>query len=502
MTSELPNLIRFLSEGLKFRIRQRTKAFSGSETPFDYYLMDLSSFKLRLSDRTPFILIDGHPQGPEAGKPRDIPALIASLKTMISNLYFQRQIPVLMYEGSHPDLRSAVRLNLPSCVFLDEKDIETIVTGTVSDKRLLDSIAQQVPISSLAPYEVGSPVTGSRFFGREYEIRTIFNHPTTNYAIIGVRRIGKTSLMLEMKRRMEENDEQGVYFFDCSDFSSADEYIQTVTAEIDIRRRERMNLEQFPHFLRLKSLKGKRPLTFLLDEIDHLIAFDRSNNFQLLQLLRSSSNQGFCRYIMTGYREVIEESIKEQSYLFNFVTRFELGNLDREDTRRLVMVPMGNLGVSFERENELVAQIFQETGGFPMYVQFYCSILVQIMDREMRRRIGPEDLKQVHNDSEFEREVFRTFEVNTDNLEKAIFYSFVKEHTQFTARDIDVALKKRKVYCPQIKLAEACDHLCVAGFLAKNGQYYSFAIPILVRLLNDHFDLDFLFSKAREDGKL
>ncbi len=501
MTHELPTLIRYLSENLKFRIRQRSKASAGAAA-FDFYLIDLSAFKLRLSDRNPFIAIDAQQIEPVGGSAPDIAALVASLKTMILNQYFQRQIPILMLDGISPGLRDAVRLNLPYCVFLDTKDCEAIVTGTVSDKRLLDLISQQLPISSLAPYEISSPVTGSRFFGRDYEIRTILNHPATNYAIIGVRRIGKTSLMLEIKRRMEESDEQGIYFFDCSDFGSADDYIQAVVTEIDIRRRERMTLEQFPHFLRLKSLKGKRPLIFLLDEVDHLIAFDRSSNYQLLQVLRSSSNQGYCRYIMTGYREVIEESIREQSHLFNFVTRFELGNLDREDTRRLVMVPMGNLGVSFDREGDLVSQIFQETAGHPNYVQFYCTILVQIMDRENRRRIGPNDLGRVHTDPEFERYVFRTFVANTDDLEKAIVYSLVKDHEQFTARDIDVALKKRKVYCPQVKLDQACDHLCVAGVLVKNGQSFNFTTPILVRLLNDHYDIDYLFSKAREDGKL
>jgi AAA+ ATPase superfamily predicted ATPase len=492
MQKEYPLLIRLLTDTLKYRLRMHGKALD-----FDYYILDLSSLKLRLTDYTPFIHILGSQL--DGRDPRD---LVSDLKTVIANQYFQKYIPIIVVEGVSEDLRDAIRTYLPYCVMLDANDVQTIVTGSAMERRLLEAISSQIPISSLSPYEISSPVTGSRFFGREYEIRTIINHPTTNYAIVGNRRIGKTSLMLEIKRRQEEDGEEHNLFFDCSDFSRTDSYIQAVTTELDIRQRERMTLDKFPHFLQLQSRYGKKPILFFLDEVDHLINMDRQVSYELLKILRSSANQGFCRYIMTGYREVIEESVREQSYLFNFITPIHLGNLDRNDSHRLMVVPMTNLGVSFERENDTVNQIFQETAGNPNLIQFYCNILTQIMDRENRRNIALYDLSRVHSDSEFERFLIRTFTSNTDNLEKAIVYSLVRESERFTYREIDIALKKKRIFKPQNEIEQACDRLSVSGMLLKEGKTYTFAIPVLVRLLKEHYDVDYLFGKAIEDGKL
>jgi hypothetical protein len=492
MTSELPVLIRFMIDNLKFRLRKFGKAQA-----FEYYQVDLSSLKLRLSDRTPFIHLHA-----DQINTKDLSEMVLELRTAIQSEFFQKYIPILMVEGVVPELRALVMNYLPYCTLLDTNDIQLIVSGAASEKRLLNVICQYIPISSLSPYEISSPVTGSRFFGREYEIRTILNKPNTNYAIIGVRRIGKTSLMMEIKRRMEENGEGRVLFFDCSDFGNTDSYLQAITSQLDIRQRERMTLDKFPHFLRVKSVNGKKPILFMLDEVDHLIQFDRHNNYELINVLRSSANQGFARYILTGYREVIEESVREKSDMYNFITQIQLGNMDRNDTRRLITVPMNNLGVTFERENEFANQVFQETAGNPNLVQFYCSILTQLLDDQNRRKILMEDLTRVHSNSEFERYLFRTFSSNTDDLEKAIVYSLVKDFEHFTDKDIDISLKKRRVRAKQIDIERACDRLEVAGFLTREGRVYTFAIPVLMQLLKENCDVDYLFSKAREDGKL
>jgi hypothetical protein len=491
MSSELPKLIRFLTEELKFRLRRRDKA-----ADYEFYLIDLSAWKLRLSDWTPFVRVEAR------HLEQATPDLVSSLRTLVRSQHFERRVPILFVEGRSPELREALRLQLPYCAFLDQGDIDQ-VSGVASDRRLLELICAQLPLASLSPYEISSPVTGSRFFGREYEIRTILNHPDTDYVIVGVRRIGKSSLLLELKRRLEEMGDEAVFFFDCSDFHTADDYIRAVVTEVDIRERERMSFQKFPNFLRVKSYRGKRPLTFLLDEVDHLIQFDRRENWALLQTLRASANLGFCRYILTGYREAIEESLNERAPLYNFVTRLPLGNLSREETERLVLVPLGNLGVSFERRAELIGQVFQQTAGHPNFVQFYCSTLIQLMDREGRRRIGPNDLAMVHGDQEFERYVFRTFTANTTDLEKALVYGMVLEQVDpFTVREVDIALKKRKVFVTARQIEQACDNLRTAGILDKRGQTLAFSIPILNRLLKDHYDVEHLFAKAREDGKL
>jgi hypothetical protein len=492
MIDNIPQLICFLSEDLKFRIRKRDKAFD-----CEFYLLDLSEWKLRLSDRSPFIRVEARHL-----EQFDTDTIVSGIEAVILNQRFQDRVPILIVEGRSAELRDLVRLRLPFSVILDEDDVRQITTGTITAKRMLDLICQQLPISALSPYEISSPVIGNRFFGREYEIRTILNHPETNYVIVGTRRIGKTSLLLEVRRRMSDMGDQRVFFFDCSDFNSPHDYIRAVTAEIAIKERERMNLQQFPHFLRRRSVRGRKPLTFFLDEIDHLIEFDRRQNWTLLRVLRSSAIQGYCRYILSGFREVIEECLRVETPLFNFVTALSLGNMSRDETRRLITVPMQNMGVSIDREGDVVNQIFEETAGHPNFVQYYCYSLVQLMDRQGRRQVRPNDLALLYGDQDFERYVFRTFSSNTTELEKAIVYSLV-DREQFTIRDIDVALKKRKVRrITGQQLEQACDSLRMAGILDKYRQFFSFATPILPRMLREHYDVDYLFTRAKEDGNL
>lgn len=492
MSNNIPQLIRFLSEDLKFRIRKRDEAFD-----CEFYLLDLSEWKLRLSDRSPLIRVEARHL-----EQFDDDTIVSGIEAVILNQRFQDRVPILIVEGRSAELRELVKLRLPFSVILDEDDVRQITTGTITAKRMLDLISQQLPISALSPYEISSPVIGNCFFGREYEIRTILNHPKTNYVIIGVRRIGKTSLLLEMRRRMSDIGDQRVFFFDCSDFNSTDDYIRAVTTEVAIKERERMNLQQFPHFLRRRSVRGRKPLTIFLDEVDRLIEFDRRENWTLLRVLRSSAMQGYCRYILSGFREVVEECLRVETPLFNFVTELPLSNMSRDETRRLITVPMQNMGVSIGREGDVISQIFEETAGHPNFVQYYCYSLVQLMDREGRRQVGPNDLALLYEDQEFERYVFRTFSSNTTELEKAIIYSLVNRE-QFTARDIDVALKKRKVRrVTGQQLEQACDSLRMAGILDKQGQSFHFATPILPRMLREHYDVDYLFTRAKEDGNL
>jgi Cdc6-like AAA superfamily ATPase len=95
-----------------------------------------------------------------------------------------------------------------------------ITTSRRPTGELLDRLGDQISISLLSPYRTG-PVTGSQFFGREMEIRRILGRESSNYAIVGIRRIGKTSLLRELARRLHENAHEeaknSIVYLDCSD---------------------------------------------------------------------------------------------------------------------------------------------------------------------------------------------------------------------------------------------------------------------------------------------
>ena len=79
-------------------------------------------------------------------------------------------------------------------VLIGQEEQKRVVKSRRPSGELLDIISAQVPISNLSPYENRAPVTGSRFFGREYEIERFLDNSDTTHAIMGILRRGKTSL--------------------------------------------------------------------------------------------------------------------------------------------------------------------------------------------------------------------------------------------------------------------------------------------------------------------
>ena len=503
VSAELPTLIRFMQDSLKYKLR-----LHGKINDFEFFLIDLSSWKLRLSDRTPFFSIEARRLAS-----LDPETLASTIKTAIEKQYYTERICILMIDGVSPFLQEQIKLLLPFCVILDSQEMQKVVCGPAAEKPLMDLIVQKIPLSSLSPYEITSAVSGSLFFGREYEIRTIRNHPTTDYVILGTRRIGKTSLLKEIKRHLEgiedseeSNKDKGrIIYCDCSKYNSANDYMLDVVDKLEPRRLERETMEHFPRFLRWKSFRGKRPLLFLLDEFDQVIEFDQLDNWALLKLLRASAQEGYCHYILAGYRSTMESCLEEKSPLFNLVTPITLGNLSLKETRQLITVPLGNMGVSVKRPDDFIAQIFHETAGHPNIIQLYCYTLIQIIDRQERRTISSEDLALVECDPEFERFIFRSFYANTTHLEKAIVFALVRGCERFTLEDIQKAMTQHSVRATGEQILRACDHLRVAGIFERShdqSRTYMFAIPVLTRLLKEYYDIDALLEDARKEGHL
>src|SRR6266850_4193331 len=81
-------------------------------------------------------------------------------------------------------------------VVLDRQALASIIAHN-SSRRLVEIILEQgMELSQLSPYVVRGPVPEKMFFGREKEIRTVSQGLLSgDYAIIGGRRIGKSSTL-------------------------------------------------------------------------------------------------------------------------------------------------------------------------------------------------------------------------------------------------------------------------------------------------------------------
>jgi hypothetical protein len=499
MTKDSPKLLRLFSEELGYPVHSAKSALG-----YDLFTIDLSSWKLRLSNRTPVIWVKARDL--EDSSPQHV---IQSLSDVMHEYGMSRKIALAIVDGDSSTLykyRSGVTYNL---IFIGTDDQDNILNSRRPSGKLLDFISAKIPVSNLSPYETRAPVTGSRFFGREQEIARIISNPDTNHAILGIRRIGKTSLLREIERLLKESeDSTHVIYLECSDLLDTDDYVREVVRKLNPRELTRLHMQKyvffFPDFLERMSRASKSKIVFLLDEVDNLMIMQRGS-WDLFRMLRASANKGACQYIIAGFREAMREQYSLDSPFYNFAQEIRLNEFSRQQAHDLIVIPMENLRVRFKNKEEVVSRIYAETSGQPNLIQYYCLILLRRLDETGQREISPDSLIDVYEDKGFQAHLLTSFMQNTENREKALVYAILQSledvgRQGFSQETMDEVLRKRGIIMMQDDIDDACNVLTLAGVIHRKGREFHFASPIFTRVLQQTYDLDYLLRKIEEEG--
>jgi len=193
------------------------------------------------------------------------------------------------------------------------------------------------------------------------------------------------------------------------------------------------------------------------------------------------------------------------SAFFNFAERIEISKLDRSDVEAMVLRPMELLRVQLHDSRRIVNRIQRETAGLPNYVQYYCSILLQQLEKKDKTSISVGDLDVVFYDRSFRNFVFETFTRNTELLEQAVAYALVIQdlgHARartFDLEEIDAILRKDGLTLTYRQLEQSTRHLELAGVLNETGgSEYQFAVPLFTRMLHEKGNVEFAYRKLRE----
>lgn len=499
MQKDWPQILRLLHEELGYASREGKTSMG-----FRVFYVNLSSWKLRLTERTPVIWVKA--KDLEGVSPQHI---MQSLADVVRERNLSRMITLVFMDGDSSALlkhKSSLNYNL---VLIGSEQQEGVLHSRRPSGELLDMISAQVPISYLSPYETRSPVTGSRFFGREHEISRILSNQDSNHAILGIRRIGKTSLLRETERILKERDDNTrVVYLECSDLLDTDDYIREVVRKLNPRELPRLHMQKyvffFPNFLERMSKLYKSRIIFLLDEVDNLVIMQRGD-WELFRMLRASSNKGACQYILAGFREAMREQYMLDSPFYNFAQEIRLSEFTRQQARELIVTPMENLRVRIRNEEEVVKRIYEETAGHPNLIQYYCMILLRKLDIEGHREISTESLIDVYADDGFTSHLLTSFMQNTENREKALIYAIlIFSHDSwrkgFSHEELDESLRKGGIVLPQREIDEACNVLTLAGIIHRKGKLFQFTSPVFTKVLQQTYDLNYLFRKAKEEG--
>jgi hypothetical protein len=251
-----------------------------------------------------------------------------------------------------------------------------------------------------------------------------------------------------------------------------------------------------------KVLKSK--LIFLLDEVDNLVIMQRGD-WELFRMLRASSNKGACQYVIAGFKEAMREQYLLDSPFYNFAQELRLSEFSRQQARDLIVTPMQNLRVHIQKEEEVVSRIYDETAGQPNLIQYYCLILLRRMDETGERQLNPDSLIDVYADEGFTSHLLTSFMQNTENREKALVYAILNAAQEagtkgFSLAEVDIALREGDIALPAKTIDEACNVLTLSGIIRRKGREYYFASPVFTKVLQQSYDLKYLFKKVIEEG--
>ncbi len=321
---QLPTALRTIAEKLKFQIRA-----THTTGRFRTYEIDLSDWSLSLTDATPCIWV-------QASDLEILPApeLAECLRDVTRERSWQNSTVLVMVDGDGSSLRTHLPLALPTFVVIDAQAQARIDSSDSPSVETLAILLSQVPRAQLAPYETTKPVTGGQFFGRRSDINKVLQHPQTNYLFVGIRRIGKTSLLKEIQRRMDRidppgNDQIRRLYVDCTVINSEEEFLRTLAYNLDrseikllMGRATELKRYQAMMFDRFASLHGK-PVIFLIDELDRLLAHI-GNDGHLFDVLRAASSAGKARFIMAGFRRAMAAVTDQRSPFYNLATEIRL----------------------------------------------------------------------------------------------------------------------------------------------------------------------------------
>jgi hypothetical protein len=232
-----------------------------------------------------------------------------------------------------------------------------------------------------SPYQKQHPVSGWRFFGRKRELYELVNSQS-NIAVVGGRRVGKTSLLQEAKRLLEENGEK-VYFLDVQRCLTANDVTNVILQALDpkevtsaIRRGKALGEPVLAAVLK-RVTHGEERTTLLFDELGNVLSRLSKDDWSFFGQLRNYSHNGRLRIVFSCFQELF---LRQQSEftgpLVNFADILRLGVFTDAETEEFVTGPLAFWKPLSDRDRKaLMALVTSVVGRHPFCLQYFCANL-------------------------------------------------------------------------------------------------------------------------------
>lgn len=425
------------------------------------------------------------------------------------------------YLSFHPETRSELVvpiefnyqtfgvISIQSAEFdaFDEEDERTLISLAtqaaiaVQNAQTFGEVKQQaIQQTTISPFVTAGPTTAKMFFGRKKELHMLASPASHgSYALIGGRRIGKSSLLNRLHQvNLPVAGFRSLYH----DFATTQTYADFLQATPHSWWPEPPPDVPATFADLLRSPPTDRPLAMLFDEADKLIPKDKEAGWPIFNHLRSLVNTEQARIILSGERTLRQALQDAGSPLFNFAKETLIGPMTMATIRQLITQPMEQMEIDLMEREAIVDRIYTFTSGHPNIVQRLCDRLIDHLLEQANRQISLADVEIVINDQQFQQKDFlSTYWEAASSLEKIISLLMADDETIRTLPVIRQALRDRCNLTPKTPdIDYALQSLIdLRSILRREQNGYDFAVTAFPRVVAKVLTLDDMLEILAEE---
>lgn len=309
---------------------------------------------------------------------------------------------VAQYQSENPENRIVVPLT------------KGMLDAAIDDRWTLNNcLKKNLFIRNLFDYKL--PLKSDRYFyGREDIVAAIIDNvrKSQNSGLFGLRKTGKTSVLLKVQRALHKTRDIETIFFDCKNRpirrSACDGLAERMVREIDTRfgkKHSKKVADGTDVFDVLdeavQSIPAKKKICVVFDEIEYISPISptdphwRQDFIDLWQALWTiQTRYDKIAYIVCGVNPTVcdvdrfdSPTVKGrtvQNPMFSIFNVHYLQGLSIENLKNMIGFFGSRMGLFFT--DEAVSQLFKEYGGHPLLTRLACSFQHELLEAKKADR--------------------------------------------------------------------------------------------------------------------
>lgn len=337
--------------------------------------------------------------------------------------------------------RSFQRNLVTTVIPVDLERLLTIAGSTSPRDALVELILRNADLTKANPFSTRGVTRPEMFYGRSSEKADLLATLATNSAaLIGGRRIGKTSL-LQRSAELLSGEGWSPFVADLQEAGDWKSFAAHVSSKWDVSLPKTFAPSHLERLIDQLAERSQGPLVLLLDEVDYLLKWDQNHRGRyppeaFFRACRALSQEKAAQFVFSGERTISERLWDPASPHWNFCRPLLVKQLTRSDSDELLSGPLASLGVTFEDHEECMDLQWEFTQGHPQIVQFIGDKLVGLLnDRPSadRSTLNPDSLHQIVDDDEFRQHYLTTYWGQATGFEKLLIGLIVLGSTSVTS---------------------------------------------------------------------